>query len=271
MKSRKAVVDAIRRKLDFIVEPPLRDQLLARALEEQEQSWTTQPARSKPSPRRMIMRISTTRIAVAALIGAGVVTAAAVGVKYHFVEKRPEQGYIVQSEDGRSMMNITETHATSPEQAVETAEEIALLKQQGQRELVGAGEIEVNGQLDSRLFRWKYSLADGRTITVGERDPDDHAPGTLTLEQLKEAGRLLQQKSAEALMQEAPAGSSIRFSTSDGKVGVGTADGRQALQHQIPTFERVLQGRTFTFKKYEFTLSDGTQVAWSIGTPKDNQ
>ena len=72
-------------------------------------------------------------------------------------------------------------------------------------------------------------------------------------------------------MQGAPAGSSVRFSTSDGKVGVVTADGQQTLQHQIPTFERVLQGRTFTFKKYEFTLSDGTQVAWSIGTPKDNQ
>src|SRR5512138_3910660 len=103
MKSRKAVVEAIRRKLNFVVEPPLRDQLLARALQEQEQPWNTQPAPSEPTTRRMIMRISTTRVAIAALIGAGVVTAAAVGVsiqKYRFVEKRPEQGYIVRSEDG---------------------------------------------------------------------------------------------------------------------------------------------------------------------------
>ncbi len=193
------------------------------------------------------MRISRMRVAVAVLIGAGVVTAAAVGVsvKYRFVEKRPEQGYIVQSEDGHSMMNVPENHATSPEQAVATAEEIARLKQQGQRELVGAVEIEVNGQPDSRLFRWKYDLADGRTIIVGEGDPDDNAPRTLTGERLREAGRLLQE-SRQAYD--------------------ATGDGGR-----IPTYERVIQGRTFTFKKYEFALSDGTQVAWSIGTLKDSQ
>ncbi len=36
MKSRKAVADAIRKKLNFTVVAPLRDQLLAHALREQE-------------------------------------------------------------------------------------------------------------------------------------------------------------------------------------------------------------------------------------------
>ncbi len=202
------------------------------------------------------MRISTIRIAIATLIGVGVVTAAAVGVslqKYRFVEKRPEQGYIVRSEDGHSGMNITENHAASPEQAVATAEEIALLKQQGQRELVGVSEIEVNGQLDSRLFRWKYDLADSRTITVGERDPDDNAPWTLVGERQAEAGRLLRQIVTSTQVVATDQGT--RRLTTDGQ--------------EIPTFERVIQGRTFIFSKYTFALSDGTQVAWSIGTLKD--
>jgi hypothetical protein len=257
MKSRKAVVEAIRRKPNFIVQPPLRDQLLARALQEQEESCTTHPALSEPATRRMIMRISTTRIAIATLIGAGVVTAAAVGVsiqKYRFVEKRPEQGYIVRSEDGHSGMNITEDHAASPEQAVATAEEIALLKQQGQKELVGVTEIEVNGQLDLRVLSNKYHLSDGRTITMGEGDPDFHPPMTLAGERFAEARRLLQEIRQRTQL--------VR--TDEGTYEV-TGDGER-----IPTCERVIQGRTFRFKKYEFTLSDGTPVAWLIGTLKDN-
>jgi hypothetical protein len=209
----------------------------------------------------MIMKISTPRILVAALIGAGVVTAAAVGVKYHFVEKRPEQGYIVQSEDGHSMMNITENHAASPEQAVETAEEIARLKQQGERELVGVIEIEVNGQLDSRVFSWKYNLSDGRTITMGQRDPDDNAPGTLTGERLDEAGRLFLQAARSTRGTES-------FVTMDGQTFRVPDEAGEG--NEVPTYERVFHGRTFIFEKYTFTLSDATEVAWSTGRlPED--
>jgi hypothetical protein len=261
MKSRKAIAQTIRQKLNFVVHPPLRDQLLAHALQEQEQSWTIQAAPSEPTTRRMIMKISTTRIAIAALIGAGVVTAAAVGVKYHFVERRPEQGYIVQSEDGHSTMNITENHAASPEHAVETAEEIALLKQQGQRELVGVGEIEVNGQLDSRVLMYKYDLSDGRTITMGEGDPEAQAPQTLTGERLDEAGRLFQQAARSARGIESVV-------THDGRTFRVPDEGGE--RKEVSTSERVIQGRTFIFEKYTFTLSDGTQVAWSSGRlPED--
>jgi len=38
-----------------------------------------------------------------------------------------------------------------------------------------------------------------------------------------------------------------------------------------PTYEQVFQGRTFIFEKYTFTLSDGTEVIWSRGKPKENQ
>jgi hypothetical protein len=236
------MAEMIRRKLDFTVEPTWQDQLWTHALREQEQSWQTQSALNQPTTRRMIMKIATPRIVIAALIGAGVVTAAAVGVsvqKYYFVEKRPEQGYIVRSEDGHSAMNVTEDHAASPEQAVATAEEIDLLRQQDRRELVGATEIEANGQLDIRGLSYKYTLADGHTITVGESDPESRTPPILTKEQRAEARPLLQQARVSG--------------------------------QKTPTFERVIQGRTFLFKKYEFTLSDGTQVGWSIGRLKDGQ
>jgi hypothetical protein len=255
MKSRKAIARAIQKKLSFTFDAPQRDQLLAHALREQNQPWKTEPAVSKPSTRRRIMRIPTARIAVAALIGAGVVTAAAVGVKYRFVDKDPQRGYLVESEDGHSMMNITERHVSSPAQAVATAEEIARLKQQSQRELVGVVEITVNGQLDSRLFRWKYSLSDGRTITMGERDPDAQGLMTLTGERLTEATRLLR----EAVQTER--GSGLFVTTDEGTFRV--PDGEEA--EETPTYEQDFQGRTFIFDKYTFTLSDGTEVAWASG------
>lgn len=195
------------------------------------------------------MRISTIKTLTGALIGVGVVTAAAVGVKYHFVRKDPERGYLVRSQDGQSMMNIGESHAASPQQAVETAEEIARLKQQGLRELVGVGETEVNGQLDSRMLTYEYRLSDGQTVRVGERDPDDNAPGTLVGERWEEASRLFRQTVAGCQF----------VATDEGKFRL-LADGSE-----IPTFERVILGRTFFFDKYTFTLSDGTQVARSLG------
>jgi hypothetical protein len=265
MNSRKAVADAIRRKLNFLVEPPIRDQLLARALQEQEQSWNTEPAFRKPDGRRMIMRLSGTRmerrILAAALICASVVGAAAVGVRYRFVNKDPQRGYLVESEDGHSMMNITEGNASSPEQAVATAEEIARLKQQGQRELVGVVEITVNGQLDRRLFRWKYDLSGGRTITMGEPDPNTHGAGTLTGERLTEAIRLLQ----ETVRNERGPG---LFVTTD--EGTFQVPDKQEDKKKPSNREQVFQGRTFVFETRTITLSDGTQVAWSSGRlPED--
>ena len=220
----------------------------------------------------------------AVVIGVGVVTAAVVGVKYRFVEKRPDLGYMVWSEDGQSMMNITEKHAASPEQAVQTAEEIARLKQEGQREMVHVGEIEVNGQLDSRILGYKYNLSDGRTITVGERDPDDNAPGTLVGERLEEAGRLLREacasrRAARYKLATATEGNeqsgAVRYSAEGGQVGVETDEQSGQMSYSESagddTYEKVMQGRTFFFNTWRFTLSDGTEVAWSVGTPKDGQ
>jgi hypothetical protein len=68
MKSRKAIADTIRNKLNFTVDAPLRDQLLARALREQEQSQETEPAVNRPDIRRMIMKSSMVKLGIAAVI-----------------------------------------------------------------------------------------------------------------------------------------------------------------------------------------------------------
>jgi hypothetical protein len=68
MRSRKATKEAIRTKLNFTFDPPRRDQLLARAMHEQGQSQETEPARHGPAMRRMIMRTTVTKLAVAAAI-----------------------------------------------------------------------------------------------------------------------------------------------------------------------------------------------------------
>jgi len=173
---------------------------------------------------------------VIALIGTGVVAGAA-GValrKYHFIEKRDGRGYLVQSEDGQSTMVVSEGHASTPEQAVEHAQELALLKQRGQRELVGVAETAVNGQHDMTLHSYRYTLGDGRIAYVGERDPNDDGPFTLADERLETAFRELDTR------------------------GVAVAP-----------YERIVQGRPFAFDIRKVVLNDGTEVQRAYGRPKE--
>lgn len=269
MRSRKATAETIRKKMNFIIDPPVRDQLLAHALQEQERSWKTESALSERTTRRMIMRISIARMAIAILIGAGVVTAGVVvGVKYRFIGRDAKGRYLVQSEDGRSTISFSEKQAASPEQAMKTAEEYARLRLQGQRELVNVSEVEVNGKLDHRMLSYKYSFSDGRTITMPERDPDDNAPWALVGERQAEAARLLQEAFRQALIKAAGTSGTGHFVTTD--QGTFRIPNEEDKEMVLPTTERVVYGRTFAFERYTFTLSDGTKVAWSIGRlPED--
>jgi replicative DNA helicase len=175
--------------------------------------------------------------AVVALICTGVVAAAVVGVKiynYRVVGKDPESGYLLLSEDGTTMVNIPENHADSPEQAAQYAQEIALLSQQGDRELVIVGDTEVNGQHDSRSFTYNYTLSDGRTMYAGDPATQD-GERSLTREQQKELISLLRADEYE------------RLDTKE---------------------EEEVMGRVFVFTQQRFVLSDGTIVIKSVGTPK---
>jgi hypothetical protein len=170
------------------------------------------------------------------------VAATVVGIKIHnyrVLYKNPELGYMLVSEDGRGATNVTAD--VSPEQAIEIAEETALLRQQGKRKIGGVVEIEVNGQLDSRSLSFEYKLSDGRTRKVGERDPYADYPRTLTSEQREEMDQLWH----EQLKQE------------------------DSLHELHTTEERQVYGSVFFFRKWKLILSDGTEVVYSIGSLKE--
>ena len=173
--------------------------------------------------------------AVIALICTGAVTATVVGIKiykWRFVGKHPEAGYLLRSEDGLTGRTIPDSWADSPEQAVEIAEEIDLLRQQNDRELVSVIEKEVNGRLISRYFRFKYILSDGREIKSGDRDPDFK-------ERLTEA----QEEELISLL-------------------------RADEYEELDIKEKEVRGRMFSFERNRFVLNDGTEVVWSVGRPK---
>jgi hypothetical protein len=176
--------------------------------------------------------------AVIALICTGVAAAAVVGVKIHkwrFLKKHPEAGYLLQSEDGRTVTNVPESWADSPEHAVKVKEELDLLKQQNAGELVSVVEKEVNGKLISRFFRAKYVLADGHEIKSGDFDPNFN-------ESLADAKR-------EELM------------------SLLQADEYVTIGYEKKEF----RGRIFSFERNRFVLSDGTEVIWSHGRPSEDR
>ncbi|MCP4610247.1 MAG: hypothetical protein GY845_16175 [Planctomycetes bacterium] len=175
--------------------------------------------------------------AVIALVCTGVVAATVVGVKiynYRVVGKHPEAGYLLLSEDGRSMKNIPESWADSPEDALKVDEELTLLKQQDAGELVSVVEKEVNGKLISRYFRFKYILADGREIKSGDYDPDFHESTT------------------EAQDEEL-----ISLLRKDEFVTIGYE-------------EKEFRDHLFSFERNRFVLGDGTEIIWSVGKPSED-
>jgi hypothetical protein len=225
----------------------MREDML-RALEEANQP----SALTGPTIRRIIMKSSIRRAAAVVVICTGVVAVAVVGVKvykYRYLDTTEDGRHIVLRDDGRKSWVFSKKTADSPEQAVQTAEEMDLLKQQGIKELVSIREIEVNGQLDSRLLGYDYTLSDGRKVRQFEDDPDT-GPGTLTDEQMDEARRLLDEVLAGSL-----------FVVEDGYRFFTTAEG-----DAIPISERAVHGRVFSITKVPLALSDGTQIGWSIGS-----
>jgi hypothetical protein len=184
-------IERLVKRMSFRASPEMDELLRASILQADNLGRQGESAPDRTSIRRRIMKISTTRIIVAALIGTGVVAAAAVGVryKYHFLKKDERGRHVVVTEDGRRSWVFSKKTAGNPQQAVETAEEMDLLIQQGKKELVSVHDTEVGGRLDNRKLLYRYTLSDGRTVDQVEDDPAT-GPGTLTKEQKEEARRL---------------------------------------------------------------------------------
>jgi len=186
----------------------------------------------------------------------------------------------------------------TPEEIERDHEEIAQLRQQGDRELVGVVDTQVEGDLH-RLCSYKYVLADGRTMTVGEGDPELPPPANaLGTEKISEIWRLRRLKQGDFLgySDRDVKGRTFTFETyvftlSDGTVVTHAVGEPKALKtrlneadwqefrdlreagegEDLGTEEKVVKGRLFVFKRTRYILSDGTELVWSVGRPKGDR
>jgi hypothetical protein len=200
----------------------------------------TELAPDRRDIRRFIMRMSTTRIAIAALvfIGAGAITAVGVNIGKIYYWGKTDDGthHIFYSKDsqgdGFTMMDVN--GVTDVEQTRRDLEEMKILSQQGKKELLRVKETMMNGTVALRTHEYKYTLSDGRTKDMGECVKSggvDNKERWREWWQVREAGP----------------------------------------GEDLGTYEETVENRVFSFKRERYVLSDGTEVIWSVGTPQDGQ
>jgi hypothetical protein len=119
--------------------------------------------------------------------------------------------------------------------------EMKILSEQGKKELLKVEEILRDGTLAWKVHVYKYELSDGRIKEM--REGGDGMP-VYTQEQWKEFGPQLEEFRR------------LR------KAGPG---------EDLGTYEETVEGRVFSFKREKYLLSNGTEVIYSVGTPKDGQ
>jgi hypothetical protein len=207
-----------------------------------------------------------------------------------------QQSVIVRTTRGVSM--DPDANAASVEQMQADLEEIEALRQQDARELVGVIDMDVNGNA-WRVCRFRYVLADGRTHTMNEGDPD--RKGQDTPEQIEkdqeEVARLRAQgvrDVVEVIDTEVEGQTArtliCRYVLADGReTTMGEGDPawpeptKRLSSEQIEETWRLKQlgegealepvvdtmyGKTFTFERHRVTLGDGTVVTLSVGEVK---
>jgi hypothetical protein len=173
-------------------------------------------------------------------------------------------------------------------------QQIADLRQRGQREIWNITEVEVRGQIQRHLY-CRYVLSDGRGVTESEPDPKLPGPVPLSPEQLDELGRLAYlEKKGEFLgstqVQVLGRTFSLQkysFTLSDGTVvtqsqgrpegpknNLTAADWNELHQlaaaqkgETLGTYDEDVRGKPFKFKRVKYVLSDGTEVIQSSGKP----
>lgn len=257
------------------------------------------------------------RLGIAALVVAGAVAVAAVGVKYryyfegrgtdgtyHFSGERetvyesPDGNAVVSSGSGVSIGSNDPNFTIDVEQTRKDLEEIAALRETDARELVGVIDTRVNGHFH-RTFRYKYTLSDGRTHTMGEGGPNTRAQRTPEqiekdheeIAQLRELGErelvgVIDTQIGDGLFRVC----TFEYVLADGRtLKVGESDPELPPPAEPPGTERIneiwrlrrlkegdflgysdrdVHGRTFTFETFILTLADGTVVTHAVGEPK---
>lgn len=174
--------------------------------------------------------------------------------------------------------------------------QIALLRQQGRKELVSVDDLFVGGQVQ-RVCTYRYVLADGRERIIGEPDPQLRPPvKPISPALIREVSKMRRLKQGTSLgtQDRIVNGKLLTFENNlftlpDGTIvtqATGTPKGvktdltnadwdelrslQQANKGQdLGTEEKTVFDHVFSFTKQRFVLHDGTEVIQSTGTPKE--
>ena len=118
--------------------------------------------------------------------------------------------------------------------------EMKILSEQGKKELLKVKETII-GTYRLKTHEYRYQLSDGQIKDMGE--PADDMP-VYSMEQWSQFSPKLKEFRR---LQEAGPG------------------------EDLGTYDETVEGRVFSFKRERYLLSDGTEVTYSVGTPKDSQ
>jgi len=197
--------------------------------------------------RRTIMKNPITKIAavLAVVIAAGAISVVGVNIGKIYYKGKTDDGtrHIFYSEGGENegFTLMDANGVTDVEQTRRDLEEIERLRQQDKRELLKVEEILRDGTLAWKVHVYKYELSDGRTEDM--REGGDGMP-VYSQDQFKEFKPKLEEFRR---LREA------------------------GLGEDLGTYEETVKGRVFSFKREKYSLGDGTEIIWSVGTPKDEQ
>jgi hypothetical protein len=226
--------------LDVYTNSEADQSVLSELLQAQEKSHKTEPAFASPTIRRKTMFAGkrTWKVAalVAVVIGAGAISVVAVNIGRYYYKGKTDAGvHIFHSEDWETVVTLDDKQVTDVEQTRQDLEEIEGLRQQGKNELLKVEITMTDGTLEKRVHVYKYELSDGRTID--QREGGSEGAHALSEAQWAEWRQLR-------------------------KAGPG---------EDLGTDEKTVEGFVFSFKRERYCLSDGTEVVYSVGYPKDEQ
>ena len=193
----------------------------------------------------MFARVRSWKVAavLAIAIGAGAISVVGVNIgKIYYWGKSDDGTHHIFYSKGPSGDGFTtmDANGVTAEQARRDLEEMKVLSQQGKKELLGVKETKI-GPYRLTTHEHRYRLSDGRTHDMGE--PADDMP-VYSAEQWKEFGPQLEE--SRQLRDAGPG-------------------------EDLGTYEETVEGRVLSFQRQKYILRDGTEVIWSVGTPKESR
>jgi hypothetical protein len=229
--------------LDINTSIEMDRQILHDTLKVHQELKQTKLAGTQPDIWRIIMknRITKSAAVIVFVLGLGAISVVGVNIgRYYYYGRNNAGDHIFVSEDREDFVTMDADGVTDVEQTRRDLEEMKILNQQGKRELLNVKETII-GTYRLKTHEYRYQLADGRTEDMGEIA--DGMP-VYSQEQWKEFSPQLKE-----------------FRQLE-KAGPG---------EDLGTHEETVEGRLFSFKRERYFLSDGTEVIWSVGTPKNGQ